>query len=127
VAPNEIRHPVVPTHPVTHQKDSLFKPNFTISIVGLEPAIPHALLAPIAEAYQFQLRWKWSKDAVAIWDNRVTFYTGISHYFLHVRHESRTAAMAEKPVFESGKGNEAGRAGKGGAEIVGKDEAAFAG
>jgi len=99
------QHPVVRTHPITGWKALYINENFTKSIVDLEPNISRALLdtlyRTIAEAYEYQVRWKWTKNAVAIWDNRATFHTGISDYFPHVRHGLRVAAQAEKPYFDS--------------------------
>lgn len=54
--------------------------------------------------------------------NRVAFHAEISEYFPLVRHRLRTAAMAEKPAFKSGRRNEAR---KGGDEVIGKDEASL--
>ena len=93
------------THPITGWKTLYVNENFTKSLVDLEPKISRALLdtlyRTIAEAYEYQVRWKWTKNAVAIWDNRATFHTGISDYFPHVRHGLRVAAQAEKPYFDS--------------------------
>lgn len=98
--------------------------NFTKELVGLEKRIGNAILddlyRTIAEAYEFQVRWKWSKNAVAIWDNRSTFHTGIFDYCKilyielpdrtvleltssavpHLRHGLRVAPQAETPFFD---------------------------
>jgi sulfonate dioxygenase len=75
---------VVRTHPVTGWKTLYVNENFTKELVGLERRFSHALLdnlfRTIAESYEYQVRWKWSKNAVAIWDNRATFHTGIFDY-----------------------------------------------
>lgn len=58
--------------------------NFTKEIVGVEKRFSDSLLdflnRYVAEAYEYQVRWKWTTNAVAIWDNRVTFHTGIFDY-----------------------------------------------
>jgi alpha-ketoglutarate-dependent taurine dioxygenase len=74
----------VRTHPVTGWKTLYVNENFTKEIVGLEKRFSDSLLdnlnRTIAEAYEYQVRWKWTKNAVAIWDNRATFHTGIFDY-----------------------------------------------
>lgn len=78
------QHPVVRTHPVTKWKTLYVNENFTKEIIGLEKrvgdGILDALYRTVAEGYEFQVRWKWTKNAVAIWDNRATFHTGIFDY-----------------------------------------------
>ncbi|CZR57911.1 related to E.coli dioxygenase [Phialocephala subalpina] len=102
--PIETIHPVVRTHPVTGWKTLFVNENFTKEIVGLEKRFSDALLdslnRTIAEAYEYQVRWKWTENAVAIWDNRATFHTGIFDYFPHLRHGLRVAPQAEKPYFD---------------------------
>ncbi|GAB7356758.1 hypothetical protein MBLNU459_g7657t1 [Dothideomycetes sp. NU459] len=82
--PIETNHPVVRTHPVTGWKTLYVNPNFTKEIIGLEKQFGNAILdnlyRTVAEGYEFQVRWKWSKNAVAIWDNRSTLHTGIFDY-----------------------------------------------
>ncbi|OJK01735.1 hypothetical protein ASPACDRAFT_25643 [Aspergillus aculeatus ATCC 16872] len=102
--PIETNHPVVRTHPVTGWKTLYVNENFTKEIVGLEKRIGDGILdnlyRTVAEGYEFQVRWKWSKNAVAIWDNRATFHTGIFDYFPHLRHGLRVAPQAETPYFD---------------------------
>lgn len=78
------QHPVVRTHLVTGWKTLFVNENFTKEIVGLEKRFSEAILdtlnRTITESYDYQVRWNWSKNAVAIWDNRATFHTGISDY-----------------------------------------------
>jgi sulfonate dioxygenase len=94
----------VRTHPITGWKTLYVNENFTKSLVDLEPNISRTLLdtlyRTIAEAYEYQVRWKWTKNAVAIWDNRATYHTGISDYFPHLRHGLRVATQAEKPYLD---------------------------
>lgn len=91
--------------------------------MGVEKRFSESLLdflnRYVAEAYEYQVRWKWSTNAVAIWDNRATFHTGIfdyCEYWLynqtfgrqytnsdtpldpHLRHGLRVATQAEKPT-----------------------------
>ncbi|RAL14692.1 TauD/TfdA dioxygenase family protein [Aspergillus homomorphus CBS 101889] len=102
--PIETIHPVVRTHPVTGWKTLYVNENFTKEIVGLEKrvgdAILDALYRTVAEGYEFQVRWKWTHNDVAIWDNRATYHTGIFDYFPHLRHGLRVAPQAETPYLD---------------------------
>ncbi|PYH87461.1 tfdA family taurine dioxygenase [Aspergillus ellipticus CBS 707.79] len=102
--PIETVHPVVRTHPVTGWKTLYVNENFTKEIVGLEKRVGDGLLdtlfRTVAEGYEFQVRWKWTPNAVAIWDNRATFHTGIFDYFPHLRHGLRVAPQAERPHLD---------------------------
>ncbi|OOF93265.1 hypothetical protein ASPCADRAFT_132972 [Aspergillus carbonarius ITEM 5010] len=102
--PIETLHPMVRTHPVTGWKTLYVNENFTKEIVGLEKRVGDGILdhlfRTVAEGYEFQVRWKWSPNAVAIWDNRATFHTGIFDYFPHLRHGLRVAPQAERPYLD---------------------------
>ncbi|KAL3481760.1 hypothetical protein BJX99DRAFT_270086 [Aspergillus californicus] len=102
--PIETVHPVVRTHPVTGWKSLYVNENFTKEIVGIEKRVGDGLLdslyRTVAEGYEFQVRWKWTPNAVAIWDNRATLHTGISDYFPYLRHGLRVAPQAEKPYLD---------------------------
>jgi sulfonate dioxygenase len=69
---------------VTGWKTLYVNENFTKEIVGLERRFSDSLLGnlnrTVAEAYEYQVRWKWTENAVAIWDNRATLHTGIFDY-----------------------------------------------
>lgn len=100
-APVENIHPVVRTHPVTKRKALYVNPVFTRRIVGLSQresrkyrqksdhsrraaySCPHhaetilkLLYDHIAGGYDFTVRFKWQKNSVAVWDNRVTVHNG---------------------------------------------------
>lgn len=70
-------HPVVRVHPVTGWKSVYVNPGFTRRIVGVPKAESDAVLAflfnQISENHDFQVRFRWEKDSVAIWDNRVSW------------------------------------------------------
>lgn len=82
-------HPVIRTHPITGWKGLFVQPGFTKSIVGLGANESRMLLqflfAHVAGGHDFQLRFKWTEDTVAIWDNRCTFHCAIFDYFLEGR------------------------------------------
>lgn len=98
-------HPVVRTHPVTGWKSLFVQHGFTKSIVGLpkreSDAILNFLFDHIAGGADFQVRFKWEENSVAVWDNRVTNHNAIFDY-IHFgrRHGWRITPLGEKPYFD---------------------------
>lgn len=82
-------HPVVRTHPLTGWKGLFVQPGFTKSIVGLSRNESKLLLdflfKHVSGGHDFQLRFKWTEDTVAVWDNRCTFHCAIFDYFAEGR------------------------------------------
>ena len=65
-------HPVVIDHPVTGRRSLFVNPMFTQRIVELsrsESAAVLDLLYRHIQAASHQVRWKWRRDAVVMWDN----------------------------------------------------------
>jgi taurine dioxygenase len=68
-------HPVIRTHPATGRKCLFVNQTFTHHIRDLAPAESEALLGFLYEHVnrpEFSCRFRWTQDAVAIWDNRCT-------------------------------------------------------
>lgn len=100
----EYTHPLVRTHPVTGWKALFIQPGFTRRIVGLNRHESDALLKllydHIAGGYDFHVRFKWTQDAVAVWDNRITSHAAIVDYLdFGVRHGWRITTQAERPFY----------------------------
>ncbi|KAL7309804.1 hypothetical protein PS15m_010644 [Mucor circinelloides] len=98
-------HPVVRTHPITGWKGLFVQPGFTKSIVGLNRRESDLLLKflfdHIAGGHDFQVRFKWSEDTIAVWDNRATFHCAIFDYFTSGRrHGWRITPTAERPYYD---------------------------
>ncbi|KAI9259983.1 hypothetical protein EDC94DRAFT_635361 [Helicostylum pulchrum] len=98
-------HPIVRTHPVTGWKGLFVQPGFTKNIVGLNNRESKILLEylfnHISGGHDFQVRFKWTEDTVAIWDNRSTFHCAIFDYFGHgKRHGWRVTPTAERPYYD---------------------------
>lgn len=55
---------------------TLLRTGWTLRIIGVPKAESDAILAflyaQMAENYEFQVRYKWEPNDVAIWDNRVS-------------------------------------------------------
>lgn len=95
-------HPVVRTHPVSGKQALFVNEGFTTRIVGLSPKESDALLnflfAHITKP-EFQVRWRWQQDDLAIWDNRVTQHYANADYLPARRIMHRATILGDKPFF----------------------------
>ena len=103
-------HPVVRTHPETGEK-ILFVNAFTTHLVnyhtpanvrfGIDyaPGAGDLLRYLIAQASipEYQVRWRWTPDSVAIWDNRSTQHYAVQDYWPAVRKMERAAIIGDRP------------------------------
>ena len=91
-AGQEAVHPVVVAHPETGRPCLYVNPGFTRSIVGWS-AEESAMLLDFLYAHiakpQFQIRFRWTEGAVALWDNRSTWHYAINDYHGHRRYLHR--------------------------------------
>jgi taurine dioxygenase len=81
-APEQI-HPVVLTHPETGRKALYVNESFTMRIAELSPAESAALLAMLfrhVEKPDFIMRWKWTANDIAFWDNRCVQHYAVPDY-----------------------------------------------
>ncbi|MDX3775503.1 TauD/TfdA family dioxygenase [Chromatiaceae bacterium AAb-1] len=78
-----VSHPLVRTHPETGQ-DGLFI-NFSLApyILGWSPEDSKDLINQLLKAFsnpEYHVRFKWSRNAVAFWDNRATLHYPVYNY-----------------------------------------------
>ncbi len=76
-------HPLVKRHPATGLPHLFCNPGFTMHVEGLSSADSRRLLAYLFDHMtkpEFQVRFRWSADAVAIWDNRCTMHYALGDY-----------------------------------------------
>ena len=98
-------HPIVRTHPITGKKILYVNWTYTKKIKGIDKKESDELLKIIfkhQERLEFTCRFKWTKNAVAIWDNRSVIHYAIADYFPnrglgHRRIMDRIAIKGEKP------------------------------
>ncbi len=106
----DAEHPVVRTHPETGEK-VLFVNAFATHFTNYHtpanvrfgqdyaPGAANLLMYLIAQAAipEYQVRWRWSKDAVAIWDNRSTQHYAVQDYWPAVRRMERAGIVGDRP------------------------------
>jgi len=76
-------HPVVLTHPETGRKALYVNESFVTRIVELSAAESAALLPVLfrhIESPAFTMRWKWSPNDIAFWDNRAVQHFAVPDY-----------------------------------------------
>jgi len=96
-------HPIIRTHPVTGYKTLYVNGTFTKRILQLNNDESEAVLAylfrHIAENHNLQVRYKWSVNDLAIWDNRCTYHCA-TFDFTETRIGDRAVGIGERPYFE---------------------------
>lgn len=94
-------HPVIRTHPISGRKALFVNEGFTTRIVDLHPKESDALLAFLfahVARPDFVVRWRWQRDDVAFWDNRVTQHYAVADYLPHRRVMHRATILGDIPV-----------------------------
>jgi len=96
----EAVHPVV-IRPSGSDRPALYvNREFTVELEDLPQAEGQALLEFLfdhAERADFQCRFRWSSDAIAIWDNRSTQHFAMWDYWPHSRKGRRVSARGPRP------------------------------
>ncbi len=103
-------HPVVRTHPETGEK-VLFVSGFATHLTNFHtpanvrfgqdfaPGSANLLSYLISQAAipEYQVRWRWKKNSVAIWDNRSTQHYAVMDYWPAVRKMDRAGIIGDRP------------------------------
>ena len=77
-------HPMVRTHPETNKKILYVNSMYTKKIIDMDKNESNEILQKIfqhQERLDFTCRFKWTENAVAIWDNRSTQHQGLTDFF----------------------------------------------
>jgi taurine dioxygenase len=106
----DAEHPVVRTHPDTGER-VLFVNAFTTHIVDFHtpmnvrhgqdysPGASNLLNYLIGRVNipDYQVRWRWQRNSVAIWDNRCTQHYAVQDYWPAVRKMERAGIIGDRP------------------------------
>ena len=107
-----VLHPVVRTHPETGEDGLFVNYGFTDRIKGLRRKESDAILAMLFAHIQqpeFLVRWRWSDNAIAFWDNRVTQHYAVNDYLPNRRVMNRATVLGDRPYHRSRMPAEAAR------------------
>ena len=108
-----VLHPVVRTHPETGADGLFVNYGFTERIKGLRRKESDAILAMLFAHIQqpeFLVRWRWSENAIAFWDNRITQHYAVNDYLPHRRIMNRATVLGDRPYHRSRMPAQAARA-----------------
>ncbi|KAL3480806.1 taurine catabolism dioxygenase TauD, TfdA family protein [Aspergillus californicus] len=101
----KVSHPVVRTNPVTGWK-SLFAGGFQIRAGWIDDVTDYEsemlksyFLKLISENHDLQVRFRWSENDIAIWDNRSVFHTATYDYS-GSRVGNRVVSLGERPFYD---------------------------
>jgi taurine dioxygenase len=100
-ADRETAHPVVRTHPESGRKALFVNAIYTTRFEGMTEAESRPLLDFLFEHAMrpdFTCRFRWSRGALAIWDNRCTLHYAVNDYDGSRRLLHRTTFAGERPV-----------------------------
>ena len=78
------KHPIVRTHPETGKKILYVNSMYTKKIIDMDESEGEEILKKIFEHQErldFTCRFKWTEDAVVIWDNRSVLHQGLTDFF----------------------------------------------
>jgi taurine dioxygenase len=96
-------HPVIRTHPLTGKRALYVNSNFTTRLCQLEQTESDTLLEFLLRHLQrpdFQVRFTWDENSVALWDNRCTQHYAIPDYTGQRRVMNRVTVEGEVPYFD---------------------------
>ncbi len=95
-------HPVVRTHPETGRRALYVNSAFTTRIRGMKPHESRATLDFVfrhMELPDFQCRFQWRANSIAMWDNRCVQHFATWDYFPETRHGYRVTLCGDQPFL----------------------------
>jgi taurine dioxygenase len=93
-------HPVIRTHPVTGRKLLFVNSSYVTRLREVPEAESAAVLGFLYDHIKnpnFQVRFRWTPDAIAFWDNRCTQHLATWDYFPQVRSGFRVTVAGDRP------------------------------
>lgn len=94
-------HPLVRLHPETGERVLFVNASFTRRIDGMDDTESASLLAYLLDRFkvpEYQVRFRWTPNAVVIWDNRATQHYPVADYWPARRRMERVTIRGDVPV-----------------------------
>lgn len=94
-------HPVVRTHPETGRRALFVNRTFTTRINELSDEESNSVLELLfshGESIEFQIRYRWSVNDMAFWDNRCCMHYAIWDYWPEERKGRRVTIKGDRPA-----------------------------
>ena len=94
-------HKVIEIHPVSGLKYLNVNQSFTRNIVNKSQGESDHILQFLYQHInkpEFQVRFRWRNNSVAIWDNRITQHYAVVDYLPNIRHMQRITVLNDKRV-----------------------------
>jgi taurine dioxygenase len=97
-------HPLVIKDPLSGKKSLYLSPRYLEHLIGIEEAEGEAVLGvfnSLLDRPALQVRWKWTPNDLAIWDERATCHRGLSDHFWEgpqYRLMKQCLALGESPI-----------------------------
>jgi taurine dioxygenase len=94
-------HPVIRLHPETKLPALYVNKGFTKRICGLTNIESKEVLSMLFDHIKnpnFQCRFQWQRDSMALWDNRCTQHMAVCDYFPETRSGVRVTIKGERPI-----------------------------
>jgi taurine dioxygenase len=94
-------HPVVRTHPETRRKALYVNAAYTVRFKDWTEEESRPLLEYLYRHCvrpEFTCRFRWSKGALAFWDNRCVQHNPVNDYHGHRREMHRVTAQGDRPI-----------------------------
>lgn len=92
-------HPMVQRHPVTGQPHLYCNPGFTMHVMGESSTGSRRLLNYLFDHMcqpEFQVRFKWTENTLALWDNRCTMHCALGDYLPYRRVMNRVTVVNDR-------------------------------
>tara|TARA_B110000971_G_scaffold211067_1_gene238977 strand:+ start:1032 stop:1874 length:843 start_codon:yes stop_codon:yes gene_type:complete len=97
---NQVRHPIVRTHPENGKKALFVNDMFTLRVDEMEPTQSRELLQTLYQHCtkpEFCCRFRWTENAVALWDNRLVQHYAVDDYQDYERLMYRVTIEGDRP------------------------------
>ena len=95
-----VAHPVVRTHPETGEKALYVNRTFTTRILDMDEGESLNLIRSLTNRVkqpEYQVRIKWSPNAIVFWDNRPTQHYAVLDYWPEYRLVERVTVVGDRP------------------------------